>query len=208
MFEVNHYMMRQEGIREQVYAKYLWWESIRRDYLNQIYHHQLRRKINAQFQGEQTLIQQHLRLLKQDLFPLNCYGNYCSGKIELWSGAVDFCIRVLGCGNSRQWQLIESLIQSCGWIFPFNGLALLCARPTKISVDMNDRLHAENEPALQYADGYGFYSFHGKMVDPKELSYLIEAEKNGNLERVIWELSLPPETRKRLNNLSIFYLPS
>jgi hypothetical protein len=75
--------------------------------------------------------------------------------------------------------LIESLIQSCGWIFPLDGIALICARPTKLSVDMDDLLHAENEPALQYADGYGFYAFHGKIVDREQLISLVECEKQG-----------------------------
>jgi len=166
MFKVHHYMKDQE----RIFSKYAWWESIRQK-LNQIYRHQFLRKISTQFQVDQTVLKQQLRLSKQELFPLNCYGNYCSGKIELWSGAVDFCIKVLGYGNVRQWQLIESLIQGCGWIFPLDGLALVCARPTRLSVDVDDRLHNESEPALQYSDGYSFYSFHGQMVSPKQLTY-------------------------------------
>jgi hypothetical protein len=201
MFKV-HYLIRQT----ELYAQYFWWELIRSN-LNHIYHHQLRRKINTQFQGDHMLIQQHVGLLREELFPLNCYGNYCSGKIELWSGAIDFCITVLGHGNSQQWQLIESLIQSCGWIFPYSGLALVCARPTKVSVDMYGSLHAESEPALQYADGYSFYAFHGRIVSPQQLIYLVEAEQNGRLDQVTWELALSPSSRRKLKNLAISYLP-
>jgi hypothetical protein len=202
MFKVHHYMKDQE----RIFSKYAWWESIRQK-LNQIYRHQFLRKISTQFQVDQTILKQQLRLSRQELFPLNCYGNYCSGKIELWSGAVDFCIKVLGCGNFRQWQLIESLIQACGWIFPLDGLALVCARPTRLSVDVDDRLHTESGPALQYSDGYSFYSFHGQIVKPKQLTYLINAEKNGKLQQAAWELSLSSRNRRKLKNLSISYFP-
>lgn len=202
MFKVHHYMKD----RDRVISKHVGWELIRRN-LNQVYNHLLRRKISSQFQVDQTGVKPQLRLLRQELFPLNCYGNYCSGKIELWSGAVDFCINVLGCGDSRQWQLIESLIQACGWIFPLDGLALVCARPTRLSVDGEDRLHNESEPALQYADGYSFYAFHGRMVNPQQLIYLIDAEKNGRLQEAFWELSLSPKARRKLKNYSISCLP-
>lgn len=175
MFEVYFRKITYQN-RLYIYHKHAWWESVRRQ-LNLFYRCQIHRKIATQLHGDRFLHKQILRITSKELRPLNCYGNYSSGKIELWSGAVDFCIKVLACGDSRQWQLIESLIQSCGWIFPLDGIALICARPTKLLIDTDDLLHAENEPALQYADGYGFYAFHGKIVDREQLINLVEQEK-------------------------------
>ena len=177
MFEVYFRKITYQD-RIYIYHKHLWWESIRRQ-LNRFYRCQIYKKTTNNLQSDLALNKQILKITSKELFPLNCYGNYCSGKIELWSGAVDFCINVLACDDSRQWQLIESLIQSCGWIFPLDGLALICARPTKLSVDADDLLHDEKEPALQYADGYGFYSFHGQIVDREQLINLVALGKQG-----------------------------
>lgn len=92
-----------------------------------------------------------------DLNPLNCAGNYISGKVELWSGAVDYCVDVLHLYDRTKWQVILSLIQECGWIFAFEGIAIVCDRPLKISLDSNGYLNAEGKPAIQFADGYSLY---------------------------------------------------
>lgn len=91
------------------------------------------------------------------LNPLNCAGNYISGKIELWSGAIDYCVNILNLYEREKWQVILSLIQECGWIFAFEGIAIVCDRPLKISLNINDYLHAEGKSAIQFADGYGLY---------------------------------------------------
>jgi hypothetical protein len=90
--------------------------------------------------------------------PLNCAGNYISGKVELWSGAIDYCVDVLNMYDRTKWQVIRSLIQECGWIFAFEGIAIVCDRPLKISLDINSYLHAEGKYAIQFADGYGLFS--------------------------------------------------
>ena len=89
------------------------------------------------------------------LNPLNCAGNYISGKVELWSGAIDYCVEVLNLYDRTKWQVILSLIQECGWIFAFEGIAIVCDRPIKISLGINNYLAAEGKSAIQFADGYG-----------------------------------------------------
>ena len=101
------------------------------------------------------------------LYPVNYAGNYISGKVELWSGAVDYCVDVLNLYDRKKWQVILSLIEECGWIFAFEGIAIVCDRPIKISLDSNDYLHAEGEPAIQFADGYSMY-FHGGVELPEK----------------------------------------
>lgn len=109
-------------------------------------------------------IQFYLHKYRQSssLNPINYAGNYISGKVELWSGAVDYCVDVLNLYDRTKWQVILSLIQECGWIFAFEGIAIVCDRPSKISLDSNDYLHAEGEPAIQFADGYSLYFERGK----------------------------------------------
>jgi len=88
------------------------------------------------------------------LNPLNCAGNYISGKVELWSGAIDYCVDVLNLYDRHKWQVILSLIQECGWIFAFEGIAIVCDRPLKISLDINHYLYAERKSTIEFADGY------------------------------------------------------
>jgi hypothetical protein len=91
------------------------------------------------------------------LNPINCAGNYISGKVELWSGAIDYCVDVLNLYDRTKWQVILSLIEECGWIFAFEGIAIACDRPLIISLDINDHLHGEGKSAIEFADGYGLF---------------------------------------------------
>ncbi|MBD1903830.1 hypothetical protein H6F83_28475 [Coleofasciculus sp. FACHB-125] len=89
------------------------------------------------------------------------------GALHLRSWAVtgswmDYAISVLNViYNSERWEVYQSLVSHCGWIFPYEGICLVCERPTKLSFDSDYRLHAEREPAIEFADGYRLYYQHG-----------------------------------------------
>ncbi|WP_242048276.1 MULTISPECIES: DUF6745 domain-containing protein [Nostocaceae] len=81
---------------------------------------------------------------------------------------IDFCISELNCDLSQQdWLVIQNLIKNCGWIFPDEHIAIVCDRPIHIRFDNQNRLHAEGEPAIEYADGYSLYSYHGVTLPEK-----------------------------------------
>lgn len=78
---------------------------------------------------------------------------------------LDFCISVLNCAHDpKGWSVFQSLMFSCGWLFPFKNICLVCDRPIKLSLDRKQRLHAVGEPAIQFADGYSVYSQHGVTI--------------------------------------------
>lgn len=82
------------------------------------------------------------------------------------SSWLDFCISVLKCScDLRRWEAFESLVKYCGWILPYEYTAIVCDRPTKLSFDSEGQLHAEGEPATQFADGYSLYAYHGILSD-------------------------------------------
>lgn len=59
----------------------------------------------------------------------------------------DFYISALnGCYHQLEWKALVNLINSCGWIFPFEKICLVCDRPIKI--------YAKEKLLIQYADGY------------------------------------------------------
>ncbi|WP_414644292.1 DUF6745 domain-containing protein [Allocoleopsis sp.] len=116
---------------------------------------------------------------------------------ELWAcygSRFDFCRSMLNCACDRQkWSAFESLVTNCGWIFPNDRICYVCDRPTKLSFDSENRLHAEGEPALEFADGYSLYSFHGVRLPKKygklhpnqwQAEWVLE-EDNSELRRVL-----------------------
>ena len=74
----------------------------------------------------------------------------------------DYCISVLNCEYDRdRWNLYQSVVHDCGWIFPFPDFCIVGDRPSKLSVDHSLHLHAEREPAIQFSDGFSVCVHHG-----------------------------------------------
>ncbi|WP_278187069.1 DUF6745 domain-containing protein [Microcoleus vaginatus] len=61
----------------------------------------------------------------------------------------------------------QQLFEDCGWIFPFENICLVCDRPLHLRFDAENRLHAEGEPAIAFADGYSLYFHHGVKLPEK-----------------------------------------
>ncbi len=92
-----------------------------------------------------------------------------------------------------EWLIYQSLIKECGWIFAFDKAAIICDRPLHLRFDNQNRLHAEGEPAIEYADGFSLYSYHGVTLPEKygkvhpqqwQAQWLL-TEKNAELRRVL-----------------------
>jgi hypothetical protein len=79
---------------------------------------------------------------------------------------LDFLISYLSCEHHccEEWETLQAIMTHCPWIFSFQETCLICDRPTKISFDSENRLHAEGEPAIQFADGFSVYAHHGKLI--------------------------------------------
>lgn len=87
------------------------------------------------------------------------------------------------------------LVANCGWIYPFANTCIVCDRPRILSFDSQHRLHAEGGPAIQFADGYSLYSYHGFTLPEKYgkfhpnewRSEWILSEENTNLKEFLIE---------------------
>ncbi|MBD2474517.1 MULTISPECIES: DUF6745 domain-containing protein [Nostocaceae] len=74
----------------------------------------------------------------------------------------DFFISELDCyHNPEVSSVVEQLVLESGTVFPFEQYCFICDRPTKLFLDTEHRLHAENKPAIQFTDGFSIYSSHG-----------------------------------------------
>ncbi|MEG4999523.1 leucine-rich repeat domain-containing protein [Microcoleus sp. B4-D4] len=85
------------------------------------------------------------------------------------------------------------LFEHCGWIFPFEKICAVCDRPRHLRFDSQNRLHAEGEPAIEFADGWNFYYYHGVRLPEEygkfhpnkwEAQWLL-TEENAELRRVL-----------------------
>ncbi|GAA3867542.1 hypothetical protein GCM10022243_36630 [Saccharothrix violaceirubra] len=81
------------------------------------------------------------------------------------------------------------LARSCGWWWPRNGRCVISERPTAIHVDAGGEPLPHNAfgPAIEYADGFAVYAWHGTRVpawvidDPTPDR--IAAERNAEVRR-------------------------
>lgn len=106
----------------------------------------------------------------------------------------DFFISELDCYYDPElYQVVQQVLFIGGMIFPFDGICFVCTRPTKLSFDNEYLLHAEGEAAVQFADGYSIYAYHGVRLPDKygklhpeewQPKWLLE-EKNAELRRVL-----------------------
>ncbi len=84
--------------------------------------------------------------------------------LTAWCSLCDFCISALKCvHNSNLWAILQGVVTECGWLFPAQHICVVCDRPIQLLVDDLDRLHAENGPAIVYADGYRVRALHGQL---------------------------------------------
>jgi hypothetical protein len=111
-------------------------------------------------------LEQHLRD-SHPYRPLGLFNNH----ISTGALAADYCHWEFGLSvlnwahNSEQWETTTTLLESCGWVMPFEKVCVICDRPSKILVDDLQRLHAIGEPAITFRDGYSIYVHHGVLLD-------------------------------------------
>ncbi|KAI9129817.1 DUF6745 domain-containing protein [Acaryochloris sp. CCMEE 5410] len=82
---------------------------------------------------------------------------------------LDVGASVLDCSfDQHKGDVIQAILKHCGWVLPYENICMICDRPTKILSDLFDDgeyLHAEGEPAIQFADGFSIWVHHGEAID-------------------------------------------
>ncbi|KAI9133366.1 hypothetical protein ON05_008635 [Acaryochloris sp. CCMEE 5410] len=107
---------------------------------------------------------------------------------------LDYCIEVLECDHEPEaWIQLRSLSTHCGLILPFEQMCVVFDRPIECHADPEGRFHYEGGAALQFADGYRSYQFHGVQIPERygtvhphvwKADWLIH-EQNAELRRVL-----------------------
>lgn len=89
--------------------------------------------------------------------------NFIVSELSACHGSwVDFCISVLNLECDRSlYELFESLTTNCGWIYPYADNCFACDRPQQINFDSTGLLHAEGQPAVEFAGEFNLYCYRG-----------------------------------------------
>ena len=129
-------------------------------------------RLNLPLQLEKDIGINKVELVEEysNSFDLHFWYGYCC-----W---FDYCFSVLNCSYTpRFWQAFQGILSNCGLIFCTDTEVLICNRPTQLHLDNRNLLHAEGSPAMQFADGYSVYVYHGITL-PENTENIIP--KNGN----------------------------
>ena len=103
-------------------------------------------------------------------------------------------LAALGVSGIEPLEGMKKLAESCGWWWPYEKICFATGRPLELHRDNRGRLHNETRMAIRYADGWGFYAWHGIIVpeyvillsEPITLE-MIHAEPNIEVRRVLIE---------------------
>lgn len=147
-------------------------------------------KLNSQLWISDHLEINHLAEPQIEYILNGFYGN-------MWTSLAclaDFCINILNCQcDVILWEIVHNLVTTCGWIFPFEKVCFVCDRPIKIICNSATQLHNLEDTAMEYADGYGVYAYHGVVLPKKyggvhptqwQPQWLL-SEKNSQLQQIL-----------------------
>lgn len=63
--------------------------------------------------------------------------------------------------------IMERIGTQCEWWWPYDNMVVACEKPLSVRWDDQRRLHAEGRAAVEYADGYSLFAWHGVTVPEK-----------------------------------------
>lgn len=127
-----------------------------------------------------------------------CIFGFCI-QPEEWASAcsyIDFCFSVLNLNcvhELAKWSIVQSIVNYCGRIYLYEEMAFVCDRPRILSFDNQKHLHAKGKPAIQFADGFSVYAYHGVNLPEKygkihpnqwQAEWLLE-EDNAEIRQVL-----------------------
>lgn len=116
-----------------------------------------------------------------------CFGQHDADFLSVFEFLKDEC----GLEMCNKLEPMMRLAKNCNWFIPFEGLAILSEKPIQSNLDAEGRLHAEGRMAIEYADGFGLYLWHGTDI-PKYMGEIkpelwksewIITEKNAEVRR-------------------------
>src|SRR3990167_5349038 len=106
----------------------------------------------------------------------------------------DICGLTITTEMSERAKIYQKLCESVNYFWTNRDFVMVCARPTRISLNDRGQLHNDTEKAIIYPDGWGIYSINGVTVPEIVVKYpekitinMIQAEKNLEIQRIMVE---------------------
>ncbi len=87
--------------------------------------------------------------------------------------------------RDRELYGLINLALSAGFVYPTEEVCYISARPLSILIDEESRLHGEDVPAVEYADGFKVWAWHGNLVGERIIKRKFsweEIQKQNNIE--------------------------
>jgi hypothetical protein len=103
---------------------------------------------------------------------LSCHAYGCHD--AFWLCFYDFFLNELDLKCCEKLTGLIEVAKTCGWWIPFDQMAVIEDRPTRITFDYRNLLHREDGPAIEYKDGFSVYAWHGRRVPKKWIEQGIE----------------------------------
>lgn len=100
-----------------------------------------------------------INLTSSDILNTTMFGSQEAGWLSFYNFFEEQC--------GIEFPILEGLMRlthSSGWIIVYDTWACIQDKPLYIKFDDQNRLHCENGPAIEYADGTVVYSWHGVGV--------------------------------------------
>jgi hypothetical protein len=95
-------------------------------------------------------------------------GNYIYGTHDLyWLAWARFGADIgvkFTADSSHKLDVMERISTQCEWWWPYENIVVASERPCFVKWDDQRRLHCEDGPAVEYADGYALYAWHGTRL--------------------------------------------
>jgi hypothetical protein len=63
--------------------------------------------------------------------------------------------------DDEKYEIFQRWCQYVDWIFPFEGICIVCDRPSTVRWDSEGRIHADGNPAVRFDDGFEVWARHG-----------------------------------------------
>ena len=103
------------------------------------------------------------------------YNKITIGSLALDYGRWDIRFSVLNWEHDPdKWESSKALLETCGYIIPFEEICIICDRPSKILMDDRQRLHAVGESALSFRDGYEIFAQHGELLPEGKTQLILQ----------------------------------
>ncbi|GAA3589285.1 hypothetical protein GCM10022198_11420 [Klugiella xanthotipulae] len=83
---------------------------------------------------------------------------------EVWASVLWDALTRLGVEGLDGWRGHSEVMRNVPLWWALRDVAILCERPTQMSLDEQGRLHSDTGPCISFADGWGFHARHGVRV--------------------------------------------